>query len=85
MRLWNGGLLYCCYSPGSIHGHVNGSWWRSLTNVETSAWIPIQFPYDYVANSVTTNTLGDGTYFALGSYVDGDYTPVDPRAAWRLG
>ena len=86
MRVFKAGLLFWHTSLNSVDGDVRGAYWRSLSNIESSQWIPVQFPFDYIANSVTTNTLGDGSLFAMGAYTSlGASVPnVNPKAGWRI-
>lgn len=89
LRVVQGGLLYWWTNPQSIDGDVRGCFWRSLTNLDTSPWIPVQFPFDYLANSVSQNALGDGSWFAMGAYASNsagaDGVPWrQPNAYWRI-
>jgi hypothetical protein len=78
MRIFRGGLLYVMFSQGSIDGIPTGAWWRSLTNVVNSPWLPVQFPADFMANAWSRSAMSDGSYIAIGSQLDYQ------RYIWRI-
>lgn len=85
MRLYKGGLLFWYTNPNSLDGDVRGSWWRNLTGVDSSEWVPVQFPFDFVANSVTTNTIDTDSYLAMGaSVLGGETIQTVPNALWVI-
>lgn len=83
MRIYKGGLLFWETQPDALSGEVFGAWWRSLTNVESSEWIPIQFPFNFTANSVTNNAISNDSYMAMGGLVEAPGSFVTyPLSAW---
>ena len=80
LRIFKGGILFWYLDASGLGGDIRGAWWRSLTNVETSTWIPIQLPFDFVTNSVSTNQIATDQYFVPSSGALGSA----PRSAWTL-
>lgn len=84
LRLWKGGLLYIIQHPGAIDGRPHGAWWRSLTDVENSKWIPFPMPANFVASSWTTNTDSSGSFYAAGAHIDPPNFPDNPIRIWKI-
>lgn len=84
LRVWKGGLLYIIGDVGAIDGRVNGAWWRSLTNVDTSKWIPMNFPSNFAGSAWTTNTDSSGSLYAIGTHIDPPAFPEITMRIWRI-
>lgn len=84
LRVWGGGLLYIMQDAGAIDGRPYQAFWRSLTNVASSKWVPFQMPSNFVASSWTTNTDSAGNFYALGAHIDPPQFKDVPLRIWKI-
>lgn len=80
LRIFKGGILFWYNNNNDSTSPIRGAWWRSLTNIESSEWVPVQFPFDMTANSITTNKIGTDQYFVMGP----PQAPLGQKSSWII-